>query len=280
MDQTFQPFNNNQPDKTNMKLIKTLICVAAAGAVTAATCNVYGAMGEVNIKAKANYQDYNSKGYEVMKKEGVGNKEILFLLAMATGDDSITNSKTKLLYDPDAYNYAWYYSDNWDGYDRYGLFFYTNDVAGLVPLQDYDEGYDYYSWIELDSFVGYDWYLGRLGMAYQNYLDFNAVAKASDNKLNLLGNAVLYIHSNEYDWDILRYHYFANGYYGYYQSYALVIQGLITFKASESSSSFKESFSLQGSGDGVWYDSEMGYIPLVIDGKVKFSGKQTGVMVE
>jgi hypothetical protein len=34
-----------------------------------------------------------------------------------------------------------------------------------------------------------------------------------------------------------------------------------------------ESFSLQGSGDGLWYDSDLGTVPLVISGKAKGSGK-------
>jgi len=67
--------------------------------------------------------------------------------------------------------------------------------------------------------------------------------------------------------------YFANEEEGIYNIYALVIHGPISFNAAEKGSTETESLNLKGSGDGLWYSSDTGYLPLVVTGSAKFSGK-------
>jgi hypothetical protein len=261
-----------------MKLTKILMCAVAVGAVTFATSKVHAVPCVVTISGTASYQDYDKNDNAIIKKQSINQKLILQLLAIATGDASITNKPTKLLYDPDAFNSAAY--DSYADFYSYGVFYYTNSTAGLVALQGIDiDGY-YWSYIELDSYVVYDWWVDEnLGFSSPYGTEFNYAAKESKNGVSLTGNGILFIHNYKYDYDLTGANssysqlYYANRYYGTYNTYAMVIRGLISFTGSESGSKETDSISLQGSGDGLWYSSDMGYIPLVISGKATMSGK-------
>lgn len=233
-------------------------------------------LGTCTISATASYQDYTtSHGAPIIKTHSVNQKLILQLLALATGDASITNHPTKLYYNPDAFNYnAW---DSNEGYYFYGEFYYSNSVAGLTALDGIDGFGDYYSYVELDSYVDNDYFPvdDVLGFANPDTVEFNAVGNEpyKGNSVSLTGNGLLYMHSNPYDYNLENGDmFYANEYYGAYQEYALVIRGTIQFKASVDSKE-TESGTLTGSGDGMWWSSGTGYQPLVIKGKASFSGK-------
>lgn len=261
----------------NMKLTKSILCTAMAGTMLFAASKAPAVLGPVTISAKATYQDFDKNGNPKASNHSINQKLVLQILAIATGDGSITNNKTTLLYDPDQYNYTAYFSN--EGYDFYGEFYYSNSVAGLTALDGTDFFGDYYSYIELDSYVDYDYppvdYM--LGFANPNYTAFNAIAKGKDtpnsSKVSLAGNAVLYLHSYPYDYNLPHNMYYANGYFGYDQQYALAIRGPITFNWSANPKQENESFSLQGTGDGIYYDSNNGYIDLVLNGKAKFKAR-------
>lgn len=233
--------------------------------------------GVVTVTGTAYFQDKKPNGDGVVKTHSVNQSTILQLLAEATGDGSITNKPTRLYYDPDQFNDWWYDSDpGWYDPYSYGVFYYSNSVAGLTALQGYDYyGGPYWSYMELNSYVATGWYLGssRLGISGVADTDYNQMLKESKNSVAATGNAVLYIHSNPYLWGLPSHHHYANLSSGYYQR-AMVIQGVINFNSSCNGNICKDSFNLQGSGDGVWYDAETGWIPLVIKGTAKFSGTE------
>jgi hypothetical protein len=100
-----------------------------------------------------------------------------------------------------------------DGYiafnPNHDLFFYVTNKAGFYyPLSGFDANGQYFSWIELDSFVfyGYDSGYLQFGTAFESqYQLFNTVA---DYKFDLKGGkttsfstGVLYIHDDPYNYD-------------------------------------------------------------------------------
>jgi hypothetical protein len=265
-----------------MKLTKILMCAVAVGAVTLATSRVQAVPCVVTISGTASYQGYDKNHNAIIKKHSINQKLILQLLAAATGDPSITNKPTKLLYDPDAENLSAF--DSSEGFFSYGVFYVSNSVVGLMPLQGIDESGNYWSYIELDSYVLQDWWVDEiLGFSSPSGTEFNYVAKESKNGVGVTGSAVLFIHNNFYAFDITGANttssqlFYANDSIEYYNDYALVIRGLITFKGSNNGTKTTESFSLKGSGDGLWYNSDTGEMPLVVNGNAKISGKGPSV---
>jgi hypothetical protein len=247
-----------------MKLTKILICALAMGAVTFAT-NVYAVPGPVTVSGTALVQG-SKGGYDVVKQEKFNQKVLLQLLAVATGDGSITNKKTIVYYDPGAFNYnAW---DSTNHYDFYGVFYYSNSVAGLTKLDGIDESHQYYSYIELDY---YNWLLDDTeGFFDGDTVPYNTIIGESKNKATVNGNALLYIHSNPYDYDLPDdNYYYANHWDGNYQQFAIVIQGPLKYGGTVSGSTLKTSGKLSGSGDGLFQGDE-----LVVSGKTSF--KATG----
>ena len=134
-----------------MKLTKILMCALAVGAATVVTSNVYAVPGPVTVSGTALSQGTKG-GYDVAKKNKFTQKILLQVLAQATGDSSITNKKTTVYYDPGAWNSNAYYSN--EGYYFYGVFYYSNSVAGLQTLDGIDIDGDYYSYIELTIIIG------------------------------------------------------------------------------------------------------------------------------
>ena len=247
-----------------MKLTKILMCALAVGAVTFATSKVYAIQGTVTVSGTALSQDTKG-GYDVAKKNKFTQKVLLNILAQATGDSSITNKKTTVYYDPGAWNSNAYYSN--EGYYFYGVFYYSNSVAGLQKLDGIDIDGDYYSYIELDY---YNWLLDEYeGFWNGDSVEYNTIVGESKNKATVNGNAILYIHSNPYDYDLPDSNYsYANDWDGDYQPYAFVMHGPLIYGASISGSTMSTSGKLSGSGDGL-YD----YNDLVVSGKASFKAK-------
>jgi len=260
-----------------MKLTKPILCAVMAGTMLFAADKASAVLGPCKISVTASYQDYNSHtGYAITKTKSVNQKTLLQLLALATGDANITNHPTIVYYNPDVFNENAF--DSNEGFVFYGEFYYSNSVDGLTALDGIDGFGDYYSYIELDSYVDWDWppVDDNLGFANPDTVEFNAIAtesiSSSVEKVSLTGNGLLYIHSDPYYYNLENGDmFYANEYYGEYQEYALVIRGPIQFKASIDSKE-TESISLTGSGDGMWWSSDTGYIPLVINGTASFKG--------
>ena len=249
-----------------MKQTKILMCALAVGAATLVTSNVYAMPGPVTLSGTALGQGTKG-GYDVVKKEKFNQKTLLQVLAIATGDSSITNHKTTVLYDPAAYNYnAW---NSNEGFDFYGVFYYSNSVTGpdVVYLDGIDESGDYYSYIELDY---YNYLLDdNEGFWTGDNGAYNSIVAESKNKETINGNALLYIHSNPYDYDLPDGNlYYANDYFSA-QQYAFVIRGLIQYSGQLSSTTESSSAKLSGSGDG-----EFDYGDLVCSGKATFKAKR------
>jgi hypothetical protein len=247
-----------------MKLTKILMCALAVGAATVVTSNVYAVPGPVTVSGTALSQDTKG-GYDVAKKNKFTQKILLQVLAQATGDSSITNKKTTVYYDPGAFNTNAY--DSNQGYYFYGVFYYSNSVAGLTKLDGIDGSGDYYSYIELDY---YNWLLGESeGFWDGDSVEYNTIIGESKNKATVNGNALLYIHSNPYDYDLPDgEYYYANDWDGDYQPYAFVMHGPLKYGASISGSTMTTTGKLSGSGDGL-YD----YNDLVVSGNASFKAK-------
>jgi hypothetical protein len=247
-----------------MKQTKILMCALAVGAATFATSNVYALQGTVTLSGTALSQD-SKGGYDVAKKNKITQKVLLNILAQVTGDSSITNHKTTVIYDPAAYNYnAW---NSNEGFDFYGVFYYSNSVAGLTKLDGIDGFGDYYSYIELDFS---NWILDdNEGFWSVDNVEYNSIFTDSKGKESATGNGILYIHSNPYDYDLPDGNlYYANDYFTA-QQYAFVIRGLIQYSGQLSSTTESSSAKLSGSGDG-----EFDYGDLVCSGKATFKAKR------
>jgi hypothetical protein len=247
-----------------MKPTKILMCALAAGAVTFATSKVYALQGTVTVSGTVLLQDVNHSGFDAVKKHSIKQKDLLFILEQATGDTSITNKPTKLIYDPDAFNNNAWFSNQ--GFDFYGVFYYSNSVSGLTNLDGIDESGNYFSYIELDCFNGV---LGRTeGFWNAGGVELNNIFADSHNKSTGNGNAILYVHSNPSLYNLPGHLYYANDWDGFLQQYALVMHGTVQFTRSFSTTTEKESFNLSGSGDGV-----VDFENVVVNGKAKFSAK-------
>jgi hypothetical protein len=250
-----------------MKQTKILMCALAVGAATLVTSNVYAMPGPVTLSGTALGQGTKG-GYDVVKKEKFNQKTLLQVLAIATGDSSITNHKTTVLYDPAAYNYnAW---NSNEGFDFYGVFYYSNSVTGpdVVYLDGTTGDNDYYSYIEFD-------YYNRLNDDIEGFWTgdtgaYNNIIAASSNKKTVNGNGLLYIHSNPSYYDLpAGNYYFANRWDGFNQQYAFVISGPLKYGGSLSGSTLRTTGALSGSGDGLYQGR-----PVVVSGKSSFSAKE------
>jgi hypothetical protein len=242
-------------------------------------------LGVVNVSGTAlNETDSNpSSGVYVGKvtKQGFKTKDVLSLLAAGTGyylggDQTwFTDKKSQLVYDPDAYNddASYWYSDY--DYSLYGIFYVTNtSTHDYYRLDGYDG--DYFSFVELDSY-GYE-RLTEDGLGFwrdpnlaENYVESY---KRNDNTGKYSSTAtlhgLLYIHDDPYYFDITDY-----PSYVFDNNNALIIRGLGTFNYSDNSKTETESFTLSGSGDGYFYDSDD--TRPVITGKVTFKAKGPSV---
>jgi len=163
-------------------------------------------------------------------------------------------------------------------------------VSGLVRLDGTNVVYvtnivdnvtNYFSYIELDCLSPDE--------EVEGFYNPDAMPSASvysesrsEEKYTADGNAIIYVHSNPSDFNLLGdwqnnggyppYYYFANNVYGFQQNYAAIIQGPATFTFSytekDEVETESQSITIKGSGD-VDYDDDAG----VISGTVIFNGK-------
>lgn len=255
---------------------KLLLLSGVVAGLAFASSNALAVRGTVTISGTVLNQSEDAHSFNVMKSHGVSQKDLLFILAQATGDETITNKPTKIYYDPDAFNDNAF--DSNQGYDFYGVFYYSNSVVGLQTLDGIDGSGDYYSYLELDEYNPlFDYGDGCSEGFFNPYAqEADFIYTESDNEQNWTanGNAFLYVHSNPYDYDILGttssmpFFYLADDWYSDYQQFSVTIHGSIVQKTSLSDSFTKatESFTLKGSGD-VMYEYDAG----VINGTVNFS---------
>jgi hypothetical protein len=269
---------------------KLVILSAFLGAMMFIANNASAVMGTITVSGTAESQSSitNKNGtFDAIQKHAVSQKDLLFILAQATGDQTITNKTTKIYFDPDAYNAL--LSDQiavsqgvTNNY--YGIFYYSNSVAGLVRL-DGTNNLGYYSYMEFD-------YKNTLiygileGFWNPGGMEANSVDAQSSSGYTQNGNAILYIHSDRTLYNLLgrwngspdgypsAFYYANDAYNGFQQDYAVIFHGVLAFKLSFSESKNvgmeSESFTLKGSGD-INYDQNDG----TISGTVTFSGKGT-----
>ncbi len=266
---------------------KFALLSAVMAAMMFAASNASAVMGVFSLTATVETQGTvtNKSGTEpVIKKQSFSQNNLLFILEQGTGDTSITNKHvtTKIYYDPDALNTnatIWAEGQGGSG-NIFGIFYYSNSVSGLVPLDGVNGG-QYYSYMELDFFNSFDGFLGFTeGFWNPGAMEFNSVAGVTSSSFTEDGNAIFYVHEEKLAFNLLgnwnqgdsSAFYLANDWNGPYSAYALVIHGTITFKISVSQSknveTESESFSLKGSGDGIFND-----IDGVVTGTATFTGK-------
>jgi hypothetical protein len=194
-------------------------------------------------------------------KHSFNTKDILSLLAAATTNAWFTDKKSELVYDPDAYNAA--ASTNGYSYNVYGIFYVTNTSTHDVFRLDGFDGANYWSYIEFDSYPGKlgfwnDYGLGECSV--ESYKDNTNTGKDSGKTTQ---HGLLYIHDDPSMYDITD-----RPWYFFDNNNAIVIRGLGTFSDSSTPTMEKESFSLGGSGDGMFSGDDV-----VIQGKVTFKAQ-------
>ena len=233
-------------------------------------CHAPAVMCTVTVSGAAESQSLDKQGFHIIQKNSFIQKNLLFILAQATGDPTITNQPTKIYYDPDAYNInltQWLSVQDGDTNSYFGIFYYSNSVAGLVQLDGTDGLGQYYSYMEFDyqnTLIGN----AREGFWNPAGMEANSAYTENHNGESFAGdgNAILYIHNDpskfnllgNWDGSVAGYpsaFYFANDAYNnsFQQSYAVVLHGTvsskISFSLSKSAELESESFTLKGSGD-------------------------------
>ncbi len=83
---------------------KLLLLSGVVAGLAFASSNALAVRGTVTISGTVLNQSEDAHSFNVMKSHGVSQKDLLFILAQATGDETITNKHvtTKIYYDPDA----------------------------------------------------------------------------------------------------------------------------------------------------------------------------------
>lgn len=274
--------------------MKKFILLGAVAAALFIAGNASAVMGTITVSGTAEVQSYttNKSGGTILvsEKRSINQKTLLFILAQATGDTSITNKPTTIYFDPDAINTnltSWVNSNESIQTNIYGIFYYSNSVSGLVQLDGTNE-VGYHSFMEFDynnpdgNIEGF-WNPGA--MEANSVISVNSTGTSASGT----GNAILYVHDNPLAFDLLGFwtgpddapagtpskFYFANDLAGgFAQNYALVFRGPIAFKYSSSQgkggTTVSESFTLKGSGD-MNYDGTNG----TDSGTITFSGRET-----
>jgi hypothetical protein len=271
-----------QKERTNMKLTNILFCTALLGGAVLAANIASAQPGYFNISGTATTDKYTSTttGYKyTIEKSKFSNKDVMTLLANATGQFWISNKNSRLMYNLDAYNAA---ATHWYGEDVYGIFWVTNTVnhapTNYYRLDNTNTATAYWSFIELDY---NDWELGFFDPF--NIIDDTPVGvNSADNEVyvsspyknsgrELGSDAILYVHDYPYDYDYLD---FGASVLFDSNEHAAVIRGPIIVTWNETSSSDSYSIFLQGAGDGVFYISGTWYYP-VMTGRAMYSSKAT-----
>jgi hypothetical protein len=265
-----------------MKSMKAVLCYSFVGMMAFAAGNA-GAISTlvptyVNVSGTATTEQESNPSPGVYKgklvKDSIKTKDILVLLANATGKSWISNKNSMLVFIPDAYNSD---ASAEETTNIYGIFYVTNKTThdGL-QLDGYDNTDNYYSYIEFD-YLGNEYYLGFYESdTYDTYIGENYADNYTENDNNgksaskeLGSDAIFYVHSNPYMYDYATWgstRLFAN-------NYAIVIRGPVEINSSQDTKKMKISGNLNGASDGIWYDSDASkYSYPVIKGKVSFNG--------
>jgi hypothetical protein len=257
-----------------MKSIKAMLSYTVVGMMAFAAGNARAISTlvptYVDVSGTATTEQESNPSTNVYKgklvKDSIKTKDILALLANATGESWVSNKNSMLVFIPDAYN-----SDASAEYSTniYGIFYVTNTAShDLLRLDGFDG--EYYSYIEFD-YVGNGYNLGfYVSDTYDTYIGENYADNYTENDNNgkssskeLGSDAIFYVHSNRYAHDYATYGsavFFEN-------DYAIVIRGPVEIDSSRDTKKMKISGALEGAGDGIWSDSYP-----VIKGKVSFSG--------
>jgi hypothetical protein len=255
-----------------MKPNKTLICVMTLGTMIFAAGKASAIPGVVNVSGIALKEtDSNpSPGVFVRKtsKVALNTKGVLRLLSNATGLGWFTDKHSQLVYDPDAYN-----AEATTNYNNaltmpvFGIFYVTNTSTHDFFRLDGFDGANYWSYIEFDA-----WH-GELGFWSDPNLGENTATNGTQNintdkfSFNTTQHGLLYIHDNQLYYNITDFPGI-----NFYNDNAIIIRGLGTFSDSSTPTIEKESFSLSGSGDGMFSGDDV-----VIQGKVTFKAKGPSV---
>jgi hypothetical protein len=257
-----------------MKPTKILMCAMAVGAMIFAAGNASAVLGVVNVSGTAlSETDTNpSSGVNVAKvtKDGFKTKDILSLLADATGNGWFTNKGSQLVYDPDAFNAAAtdeYNLLNTSAFSVFGIFYVTNTIThDVFQLDGVDESDNYFSYIEFDSYPGNQGFWNDPSLGENSVRSGKADNNTGKSSSNATLHGLLYIHSDPSQYDITDFpgSVFLN-------NQALVIRGLGTFSDSNNSTTQTEFFTLSGSGDGFF--STLADTSPVITGIVTFKGQ-------
>ncbi len=250
-----------------MKPTKILLCALAAGAMVLAAGKASATLGFFNVSGTVmtatNYSASANLDVGKIIKQSFKTKDILKLLANATGNGWFTNKGSQLAYS-DAYNSD---ASDWYGNFVYGIFYVTNTIThGSYRLDGTSTGY--YSYVEFDV---YHWHFGfwdniNVGVNYVESSTDNESKGTHSSKTTL--PRLLYIHDNPYEFDITDYPsvVFAN-------DNALVIHGLGIIDFSDNSVTTTMSITMSGSGDGYFRDANYSYP--VITGETTFKGKES-----
>ena len=257
-----------------MKPTKTLMCAMAVGAMIFAAGKVSAVvvadnLGVINIsgtvlKETDSHPSTNMYLGKVTKKS-FKTKDILSLLADATGNGWFTDKGSELVYNPNAYNPE--ASTNGYGHTVYGIFYVTNTIThAAVRLDGLDEFNNYYSYIEFDSWDaarGF-WDNPSLGEnSVNSYVENTKTGKSSDK---ITGHGLLYIHDDPYEFDITDFpsEVFLN-------DNVLIIRGLGIYQQTFNFNTITgtQKFNLSGSGDGLLNGTNN----VVVQGKITFKSK-------
>jgi hypothetical protein len=230
-----------------------MFAVAAAALVLAAGKVEASGNLVLNISGSVQYQVTNSATVGKTKTQSFNNATIYNLIsnAVANATNGIaTNLPAKgiIAYDPEGY----------DGMNT-GLFYVTDKTNGFYyPLSGQDTNSQYYSFIELDSYVVIN--DGAFDLGFDNPFDGSAsyTLNASGNgSLSGKDTALLYIHDNPYTYDAAdspdNYYSANNTFYGQeYNGQVLEIQGILTINLSYKADSVNSgSISLSGAGNAL-----------------------------
>ena len=263
---------------------KFVLLSALVGMGMFAAGNASAVMGLLTLTGTAEMQGTATNKdvtFPAAIKRSISQKDLLLILENATGDTSITNKPTKIFYDPDALNTnatAWLANTRTVTTNIYGIFYYSNSMSGLVPLDGTTDGI-YHSYMEFDFFNSVDKEVRWVEGFWNPYgMEANSATTQSANGFTETANAILYVHSTADDFDLLgtwggpSFFYAANDMFGFDQQFALVLHGTIAFKASFTQTKNgpveTESFSLKGSGD-IDYNFNDG----TVSGTATFSAK-------
>ena len=221
-------------------------------------------LGMVNVSGTALSESTNSPSPGVLvgkvTKQSFNTKDILSLLAAATTNAWFTDKKSELVYDPDAFNAI--ATSNYT-FTVFGIFYVTNTSTHAVFRLDGFDGANYWSYVEFDAQPG------ERGFWSDPNLGENTATSGTQNKntdkssLKTTQHGLLYIHDNQLAYNITDFPGI-----NFDNNNAIVIRGLGTFSDSSTPTMEKESFSLGGSGDGMFSGDDV-----IIQGKVTFKAQ-------